>query len=117
MSEQAFTSLIIAVVPAVLSYIAGTKKSALDKKNNATTHWQELYKAMQGERDEWKVSSQRQQEQIDDLKKELSSLRGEIYKIKESYEDEIERLEEENIYLKNENERLESELIDIKEEK
>lgn len=116
MSETALISLLIAIVPAIVSYIAGTQKSALDRKNSATSHWQDLYKAMQDERDEWKVSSQGQQLQIDDLKKELSALRGEIYKLKKSYEDKIERLEEENIYLKSENEKLESELLDLKEE-
>ena len=116
MSETALTSLLIALIPAIISYIAGTQKSTLDRKNSATSHWQDLYKAMQDERDEWKVSSQGQQLQIDDLKKELSALRGEIYKLKKSYEDKIERLEEENIYLKSENEKLESELLDLKEE-
>ena len=116
MNESNLTRLIIAVAPAVLSYIVGTKKSNISKTDSATSHWQDLYKAMQTERDDWKVSSENQQKQIDDLKKELENLRGEIYKIKESYEDEIERLKEENNYLKSENERLESELIDMKEE-
>ena len=114
MSETTLTSLLIAIIPAIFSYIAGTQKSTLDKKNSAASHWQELYKAMQDERDEWKVSSQSHQLQIDDLKRELSALRGEIYKIKKSYEDKIKRLEEENVYLKVENEKLESELLDLR---
>lgn len=114
MNNNTITSLIIAIVPAVPSYIAGTKKSAIDRTDSATSHWRELYEAMQSERDDWEVSSQSQQQQIDELKKEMSNLRGEIYKIKKSYEDKIDCLEKENIYLQNENEKLESELIDLK---
>ena len=114
MNENTLISLLIAIVPSYLSYNAGKKKTAIEREDSATTHWQELYKAMQEERDDWKISSENQQKQIDELKQELSTLRGEIYKIKKSYEDEIKQLKEENIYLQNENERLESEIIDLK---
>lgn len=114
MNESTLTSLIIAVGPAVLSYIAGTKKSAISKQDSATSHWQELYREAKLERDEWRSDSESKQQQIDDLKELITDLQREIYTIKESYEDKIDRLEEENIYLLEQVEDLEAENLDLK---
>lgn len=112
--NSAWVSLLIAIVPSYLSYNAGKKKVTVEKEGSAASQWQELYNAMEKDRDGWKNSSQEQQKQIDDLKNAIGELRKEVYTLTKSYEDKIEILKEENTYLKNENERLESELMDIR---
>lgn len=114
MNENTLVSLIIATVPAILSYRAGKERASIDSEDNATSHWKELYEASKLERDEWRSDSQSKQQQIDELKNAIAELRKEVHTLTQSYEDKIEKLKEENSYLKNENERLESELLDLR---
>lgn len=119
--NSAWVSLLIAIVPSYLSYNAGKKKVTVEKEGSAASQWQELYNAMEKDRDGWKSSSQEQQKQIDDLKNVVRDLQSDINKIKNSYEDRIERLEadldeleEEKNYMVSEIERLEAENLDLK---
>lgn len=86
-------SLLVAVIPSYLSYNAGKKKVAVEKEGSAASQWQELYKAMEEDRNGWKESSQTQTIRIEKLGEDVRDLQFDMKSMKDNYENRIQKLE------------------------
>ena len=91
--NSAWLSLLVAIIPSYLSYNAGKKKVAVEKEGSAASQWQELYKAMEEDRDGWKESSQTQTTRIEKLSKDVRDLQFDMKSMKDNYEKRIQKLE------------------------
>ena len=91
--NTAWLSLLVAVIPSDLSYNAGKKKVAVEKEGSAASQWQELYKAMEEDRNGWKESSQTQTIRIEKLGEDVRYLQFDMKSMKDNYENRIQKLE------------------------
>lgn len=104
-----FNTLLIAIVPAFLTYLGTKYKSQNEREQHASGAWKQLY-------DETK-------ERMDDLQNQVEMLSNQINEMKAIHAKEVEKLErqngelrEENRQLRVENGNLKNQLIERKQE-
>ena len=104
-----FNTLLIAIVPAFLTYLGTKYKSQNEREQHASGAWKQLY-------DETK-------ERMDDLQNQVEMLSNQINEMKAIHAKEVEKLErqngelrEENRQLRVENGNLKNKLIERKQE-
>lgn len=108
--------LLIAIVPAVLTYLGTKYKSQNEREQLASGAWKELY-------DETRQQLEDNNIRMDTMQKEMSELRTQLYEMKKRHADEVIKLEkinnelrEENSQLRIENGNLKNQLIERKRE-
>ena len=84
--------LLIAIVPALLTYLGTKYKSQNEREQYASSAWKQLY-------DETK-------ERMDDLQSQVEMLSEQMAEMKANHAKEVEKLEHQNIELKEENRQL-----------
>ena len=84
--------LLIAIVPALLTYLGTKYKSQNEREQYASSAWKQLY-------DETK-------ERMDDLQSQVEMLSKQMEEMKANHIKEVEKLEHQNIELKEENRQL-----------
>ena len=84
--------LLIAVVPALLTYLGTKYKSQNEREQYASSAWKQLY-------DETK-------ERMDDLQSQVEMLSEQMAEMKANHAKEVEKLERQNTELKEENRQL-----------
>ena len=84
--------LLIAVVPALLTYLGTKYKSQNEREQHASSAWKQLY-------DETK-------ERMDDLQNQVETLSEQMAEMKANHIKEVEKLEHQNDELKEENRQL-----------
>ncbi|MBA5746593.1 peptidoglycan hydrolase CwlO-like protein [Aerococcus sp. 150760007-1] len=84
--------LLIAIVPALLTYLGTKYKSQSEREQYASSAWKQLY-------DETK-------ERMDDLQKQVEVLSKQMEEMKTVHAKEVEKLESQNTELKEENRQL-----------
>ena len=84
--------LLIAVIPALLTYFGTKYKSQNEREQYASSAWKQLY-------DETK-------ERMDDLQSQVEMLSEQMAEMKANHAKEVEKLERQNTELKEENRRL-----------
>lgn len=84
--------LLIAIVPAVLTYLGTKYKSQNEREQHASSAWKELY-------DETK-------ERMDNLQAQIKSLNDQMAEMKALHAKEVEKLERQNGELREENRQL-----------
>ena len=84
--------LLIAVVPALLTYLGTKYKSQNEREQYASSAWKQLY-------DETK-------ERMDDLQSQVEMLSEQMAEMKANHAKEVEKLEHQNTELKEENRQL-----------
>ena len=84
--------LLIAIVPALLTYLGTKYKSQNEREEYASSAWKQLY-------DETK-------ERMDDLQSQVEMLSEQISEMKTTHAKEVEKLEHQNAELKEENRQL-----------
>ena len=84
--------LLIAVVPALLTYLGTKYKSQNEREQYASSAWKQLY-------DETK-------ERMDDLQSQVEMLSEQMAEMKANHAKEVEKLEHQNAELKEENRQL-----------
>lgn len=101
--------LLIAVVPALLTYLGTKYKSQNEREQHASTAWKELYNETK--------------ERMDKMQAQMESLNNQISEMKKKHADEIYRLEiinnelrEENKLLKIKNKNYKNRLIQLGDE-
>lgn len=87
-----FNTLLIAIVPAYLTYLGTKYKSQNEREQHASGAWKQLY-------DETK-------ERMDSMQEEMTDLRNQIIEMKAIHAKEVEKLERQNGELKEENRQL-----------
>ena len=86
------TPLLIAVVPALLTYLGTKYKSQNEREQYASSAWKQLY-------DETK-------ERMDDLQSQVEMLSEQMAEMKANHAKEVDKLEHQNAELKEENRQL-----------
>ena len=84
--------LLIAIIPALLTYLGTKYKSQNEREQYASSAWKELY-------DETK-------ERMDDLQSQVEMLSEQMAEMKANHAKEVEKLEHQNTELKEENRQL-----------
>lgn len=88
--------LLIAIVPALLTYFGTKYKSQNEREQNASIAWKQLY-------DEMKISMD---ERMDDLQSQVEALKRQMEEMKAIHAKEIKQLERQNEELREENRQL-----------
>ena len=84
--------LLIAIIPALLTYLGTKYKSQNEREQSASSAWKQLY-------DETK-------ERMDDLQSQVEMLSEQMAEMKANHAKEVEKLERQNTELKEENRHL-----------
>ena len=92
--------LLIAIVPALLTYFGTKYKSQNEREQYASSAWKQLY-------DETK-------ERMDDLQSQVEMLSEQMAEMKANHAKEVEKLEHQNAELKEENRQLRTENANYK---
>ena len=91
--------LLIAIVPALLTYFGTKYKSQSEREQYASSAWKELY-------DETKEQLEDNRVRMDSMQEEMAELRNQIIEMKAMHAREVEKLERQNGELKEENRQL-----------
>ena len=89
----------IAIVPALLTYLGTKYKSQNEREQYASSAWKQLY-------DETKEQLEDNRVRMDSMQEEMTDLRNQIIEMKANHAKEVEKLEHQNIELKEENRQL-----------
>lgn len=91
--------LLIAIVPALLTYLGTKYKSQNEREQYASSAWKQLY-------DETKEQLEDNRVRMDSMQEEMTDLRNQIIEMKAVHAKEVEKLERQNTELKEENRQL-----------
>lgn len=91
--------LLVAIIPAVLTYLGTKYKSQNEREQYASSAWKQLY-------DETKEQLEDNRVRMDGMQEEMISLRKQIDEMKAMHVKEVEKLEHQNTELKEENRQL-----------
>ena len=91
--------LLIAIVPALLTYLGTKYKSQNEREQYASSAWKQLY-------DETKEQLEDNRVRMDSMQEEMTELRNQIIEMKAMHAREVEKLEHQNTELKEENRQL-----------
>lgn len=91
--------LLIAIVPALLTYLGTKYKTQNEREQQASGAWKQLY-------DETKEQLEDNRVRMDSMQEEMVSLRKQIDEMKAMHVKEVEKLEHQNTELKEENRQL-----------
>ena len=91
--------LLIAIIPALLTYLGTKYKSQNEREQYASSAWKQLY-------DETKEQLEDNRVRMDSMQEEMVSLRKQIDEMKANHIKEVEKLEHQNTELKEENRQL-----------
>ena len=91
--------LLIAVIPALLTYLGTKYKSQNEREQYASSAWKQLY-------DETKEQLEDNRVRMDSMQEEMTELRNQIIEMKAMHAREVEKLEHQNTELKEENRQL-----------
>lgn len=91
--------LLIAVIPAFLTFLGTKYKFDNDREKHASSAWKELY-------DETKVQLEDNKVRMDRMQADMTELRSQMYEIKKRHADEVIKLEKINDKLREENSHL-----------
>lgn len=94
-----FNPLLIAIVPALLTYLGTKYKSQNERELQASSAWKELY-------DETKQQLEDNNVRMDSMQKEVTELRNQLYEMRKNHANEIIKLESINSELREENKQL-----------
>ena len=91
--------LLIAIVPALLTYLGTKYKSQSEREQYASSAWKQLY-------DETKEQLEDNRVRMDSMQEEMTDLRNQIIEMKAIHAKEVDKLEHQNAELKEENRQL-----------
>ena len=91
--------LLIAIIPALLTYLGTKYKSQNEREQYASSAWKQLY-------DETKEQLEDNRARMDSMQEEMTELRNQIIEMKAIHAREVEKLEHQNTELKEENRQL-----------
>ena len=91
--------LLIAIIPALLTYLGTKYKSQNEREQYASSAWKQLY-------DETKEQLEDNRVRMDSMQEEMIALRKQIDEMKSMHVKEVEKLEHQNAELKEENRQL-----------
>ena len=91
--------LLIAIVPALLTYLGTKYKTQNEREQQASGAWKQLY-------DETKEQLEDNKVRMDSMQEEMIALRKQIDEMKAMHVKEVEKLEHQNTELKEENRQL-----------
>ena len=91
--------LLIAIVPALLTYLGTKYKSQNEREQYASSAWKQLY-------DETKEQLEDNRVRMDSMQEEMTELRNQIIEMKAIHAREVEKLERQNGELREENRQL-----------
>ena len=91
--------LLIAIVPALLTYLGTKYKSQNEREQYASSAWKQLY-------DETKEQLEDSRVRMDSMQEEMVALRKQMDEMKEMHIKEVKELEHQNTELKEENRQL-----------
>lgn len=91
--------LLIAIVPALLTYLGTKYKFQNEREQHASSAWKELY-------DETKQQLEENKVRMDSMQADMTELRGQMYEMKKRHADEVIKLENINDKLREENSQL-----------
>ena len=91
--------LLIAIIPALLTYLGTKYKSQNEREQYASSAWKQLY-------DETKEQLEDNRVRMDSMQEEMTELRNQIIEMKAMHAREVEKLEHQNTELKEENRQL-----------
>lgn len=104
--------LLIAIVPALLTYLGTKYKSQTEREQHASSAWKELY-------DETKQQLEDNKVRMDSMQADMTELRNQIHEMKKRHASEVIKLEkindelrEENSHLRIENGNLKNQLLE-----
>ena len=92
-------TLLVAIVPALLTYWGTKYKSQNEREQHASSAWKQLY-------DETKEQLEDNRLRMDSMQEEMTDLRNQIIEMKSIHAKEVEKLEHQNNELKEENRQL-----------
>ena len=99
--------LLIAIVPALLTYLGTKYKSQNEREQYASSAWKQLY-------DETKEQLEDNRVRMDDLQSQVEMLSEQMAEMKANHAKEVEKLEHQNAELKEENRQLQVENANYK---
>ena len=91
--------LLIAIVPALLTYLGTKYKTQNEREQQASGAWKQLY-------DETKEQLEDNRVRMDSMQEEMTELRNQIIEMKAMHAREVEKLERQNEELREENRQL-----------
>ena len=91
--------LLIAIVPALLTYLGTKYKTQNEREQQASGAWKQLY-------DETKEQLEDNRVRMDSMQEEMTELRNQIIEMKAIHAREVEKLERQNGELREENRQL-----------
>ena len=91
--------LLIAIVPALLTYLGTKYKTQNEREQYASSEWKNLYA-------ETKQQLEGNKTRMDSMQAEMADLRNQIIEMKAMHVKEVEKLEHQNAELKEENRQL-----------
>ena len=91
--------LLIAIIPALLTYLGTKYKSQNEREQYASSAWKQLY-------DETKEQLEDNRVRMDSMQEEMTDLRNQIIEMKANHAKEVDKLEHQNAELKEENRQL-----------
>lgn len=91
--------LLIAIVPALLTYLGTKYKFQNEREQHASSAWKELY-------DETKQQLEENKVRMDSMQADMTELRKQMDEMKTMHAREVEKLENQNTELKEENRQL-----------
>ena len=91
--------LLIAIIPALLTYLGTKYKNQNEREQYASSAWKQLY-------DETKEQLEDNRVRMDSMQEEMIALRKQIDEMKAMHVKEVEKLEHQNTELKEENRQL-----------
>lgn len=104
-------TLLIAVIPSLLTYLATKYKSQTEREKQASSEWQLLYDEIKERMDKTETESN---ESIKALQNEIQKLKEDMSKLRANHAQEIKALNEQNTQLKEENKQLRMENANYK---
>uniref|UniRef100_UPI0035A0A863 hypothetical protein n=1 Tax=Jeotgalibaca porci TaxID=1868793 RepID=UPI0035A0A863 len=103
--------LLIAIVPALLTYLGTKYKSQNEREEYASKAWQSLYDEIKQRMDE---SEKESSESIKALQTEVQKLKEDMSALRANHAQEVKALNEQNVQLKEENRQLRTENANYK---
>ena len=106
--------LLIAIIPALLTYLGTKYKSQNEREQQASNEWKNLYAEIKQRVDETEKESRESNESIQALRAEIQKLKEDMSELRANHAQEVRALNEQNAQLKEENRQLRMENANYK---
>ena len=106
--------LLIAIIPALLTYLGTKYKSQNEREQQASNEWKNLYAEIKQRVDETEKESKESNESIQALRAEIQKLKEDMSELRANHAQEVKALNEQNTQLKEENRQLRMENANYK---